>query len=759
MNRRTLWNVSLILLSSFMLVQCTPKGNDKFIDDLMSQMTLQEKIGQLNLLPTGPITTASGQNTDILDDIRRGEVGGIFNLKGVRDIRIAQDIAVKETRLGIPILFAMDVIHGYETIFPIPLALSCSWDMAAIEKSARIAACEASADGIAWTFSPMVDICKDARWGRVAEGAGEDPFLGAAIAKAMIKGYQGEGLKNNNEIMACVKHFALYGASESGRDYNMVDMSPNRMYNEYFLPYQAAIEAGAGSVMSSFNDINGIPATANKWLLTDVLRKQWGFNGLVTTDHSAIVELTNHSIGNLESVSARALQAGTDMDMGSRAFVAQLEKALKDGKITENDIDIACRRVLEAKQKLGLFEDPYRFLSDERAESEIYTESNRAEARKIATETFVLLKNENQLLPLQRKGKIALIGPLGNTRTQMQGTWAVAAVPSKYSTILEAMQRNVGERATIRYAKGSNFMYDEKFEERTWVNKGELPHLDDEQLLKEALEIANWSDIIIATLGEPAELSGESSCRTNLEMPDAQHDLLQALVKTGKPVVLLHFSGRPTVMNWEQKNVPAIMNVWFAGSETGDAICDVIFGDVSPSGKLTTTFPQTVGQLPMYYNHRNTSRPQDKDKWFEKFRSNYIDVTNDPLYPFGYGLSYTTFDYSPMKLSANELNIKNDSLIASITISNKGEYDADEIIQMYIRDIAGSITRPVQELKGFQRIHLKKGESREITFTITPELLKFYNNDLDFVCEPGEFELMIGPNSRDVERCKFILTE
>ena len=536
-------------------------------------------------------------------------------------------------------------------------------------------------------------------------------------------------------------------------------MSPNRMYNEYFLPYQAAIEAGAGSVMSSFNDINGIPATANKWLLTDVLRKQWGFNGLVTTDHSAIVELTNHSIGNLESVSARALQAGTDMDMGSRAFVAQLEKALKDGKITENDIDIACRRVLEAKQKLGLFEDPYRFLSDERAESEIYTESNRAEARKIATETFVLLRNENQLLPLQRKGKIALIGPLGNTRTQMQGTWAVTAVPSKYSTILEAMQRNVGERATIRYAKGSNFMYDEKFEERTWVNKGELPHLDDEQLLKEALEIANWSDIIIAALGEPAELSGESSCRTNLEMPDAQHDLLQALVKTGKPVVLLHFSGRPTVMNWEQKNVPAIMNVWFAGSETGDAICDVIFGDVSPSGKLTTTFPQTVGQLPMYYNHRNTSRPQDKDKWFEKFRSNYIDVTNDPLYPFGYGLSYTTFDYSPMKLSANELNIKNDSLIASITISNKGEYDADEIIQMYIRDIAGSITRPVQELKGFQRIHLKKGERREITFTITPELLKFYNNDLDFVCEPGEFELMIGPNSRDVERCKFILTE
>ena len=335
MNRKTLWNVSLILLSSFMLVQCTPKGNDKFIDDLMSQMPSQEKIGQLNLLPTGPITTASGQNTDILDDIRRGEVGGIFNLKGVRDIRIAQDIAVKETRLGIPILFAMDVIHGYETIFPIPLALSCSWDMAAIEKSARIAACEASADGIAWTFSPMVDICKDARWGRVAEGAGEDPFLGAAIAKAMIKGYQGEGLKNNNEIMACVKHFALYGASESGRDYNMVDMSPNRMYNEYFLPYQAAIEAGAGSVMSSFNDINGIPATANKWLLTDVLRKQWGFNGLVTTDHSAIVELTNHSIGNLESVSARALQAGTDMDMGSRAFVAQLEKALKDGKITE----------------------------------------------------------------------------------------------------------------------------------------------------------------------------------------------------------------------------------------------------------------------------------------------------------------------------------------------------------------------------------------------------------------------------------------
>lgn len=759
MNRRTFFNVCMVVFSSFILVQCSPKEDDKFIDNLMEQMTLQEKIGQLNLLPTGPITTTSGQNADILDDIRRGEVGGIFNLKGVRDIRIAQDIAVKETRLGIPILFAMDVIHGYETIFPIPLALSCSWDMEAIEKSARIAACEASADGIAWTFSPMVDICKDARWGRVAEGAGEDPFLGAAIAKAMVKGYQGEGLKNNNEIMACVKHFALYGASEAGRDYNMVDMSLNRMYNEYFLPYQAAIEAGAGSVMSSFNDINGVPATANKWLLTDVLRSQWGFNGLVTTDHSAVVELTNHSIGDLESVSARALQAGTDMDMGSRAFVAQLEKALKNGKITENDINIACRRVLEAKQKLGLFEDPYRFLSDERAKSEIYTDSNRAEARRIATETFVLLKNEGQLLPLQRKGKIALIGPLGNTKTQMQGTWAVAAVPGKYSTIFEAMQRNVSDYATIRYAKGSNFMYDEKFEERTWVNKGELPHLDNKQLLKEALEVANWADVVVATLGEPAELSGESSCRTNLEMPDAQHDLLQALIKTGKPVVLLHFSGRPTVMNWEQENVPAIMNVWFAGSETGDAICDVIFGDVSPSGKLTTTFPQAVGQLPMYYNHRNTSRPQDKDRWFEKFRSNYIDVTNNPLYPFGYGLSYTVFNYSPMKLSADKMDIKQGSLTASVTISNKGEYDADEIIQMYIRDIAGSITRPVQELKGFRRIHLKKGESREVSFTVTPELLKFYNNDLDFVCEPGEFELMIGPNSRDVERCKFVLTE
>lgn len=758
---------TLFLLASLtaLMATATPTGSnpdrksremDKFITELMGKMTLHEKIGQLNLPVTGNIVTGQAKSSDIAGKIRNGEVGGLFNLKGVKNIREVQKLAVENSRLGIPLLFGMDVIHGYETVFPIPLALSCSWDMKAIEQSARIAAVESSADGICWTFSPMVDICKDARWGRVSEGNGEDPFLGSAIARAMVRGYQGKDMSADNEIMACVKHFALYGAPEGGRDYNTVDMSRNRMYNEYFPPYKAAVEAGAGSVMSSFNEIDGIPATANRWLMTDVLRNQWGFDGFVVTDYTAIYEMTDHGIGDLQQVSARALQAGTDMDMVSDGFIGTLEKSLKEGKVTEADIDRACRLILEAKYKLGLFDNPYKYCNPERPAKEVYTPEHRSVARRIAAETFVLLKNQNNLLPLQRKGNIALIGPLANTRANMPGTWSVAAASDKYSTLLEGIRRAAGSQANVLYAQGSNLMYDEAYQARATMFGREIPRGNDKELLDEALKIAEQSDVIIAALGESSEMSGECSSRSQLEMPDAQRHLLEALLKTGKPVVLVLFTGRPVVLTWENEHVPAILNVWFGGSEAADAIADVVFGDVCPSGKLTTTFPQNVGQLPMAYNAKNTGRPLHEGKWFEKFRSNYLDVSNNPLYPFGYGLSYTTFQYSDITLSSDRLTTDG-TLTASVTVTNTGNRDADEIVQMYIRDLVGSITRPVKELKGFERIHLKKGESKEVTFRITPDLLKFYDYDLQYVCEPGEFNVMIGPNSRDVKTKKFEL--
>lgn len=758
---------TLFLLASLtaLMATATPTGSnpdrksremDKFITELMGKMTLHEKIGQLNLPVTGNIVTGQAKSSDIAGKIRNGEVGGLFNLKGVKNIREVQKLAVENSRLGIPLLFGMDVIHGYETVFPIPLALSCSWNMKAIEQSARIAAVESSADGICWTFSPMVDICKDARWGRVSEGNGEDPFLGSAIARAMVRGYQGKDMSADNEIMACVKHFALYGAPEGGRDYNTVDMSRNRMYNEYFPPYKAAVEAGAGSVMSSFNEIDGVPATANRWLMTDVLRNQWGFDGFVVTDYTAIYEMTDHGIGDLQQVSARALQAGTDMDMVSDGFIGTLEKSLKEGKVTEADIDRACRLILEAKYKLGLFDNPYKYCNPERPAKEVYTPEHRSVARRIAAETFVLLKNQNNLLPLQRKGNIALIGPLADTRANMPGTWSVAAASDKYSTLLEGIRRAAGSQANVLYAQGSNLMYDEAYQARATMFGREIPRGNDKELLDEALKIAEQSDVIIAALGESSEMSGECSSRSQLEMPDAQRHLLEALLKTGKPVVLVLFTGRPVVLTWENEHVPAILNVWFGGSEAADAIADVVFGDVCPSGKLTTTFPQNVGQLPMAYNAKNTGRPLHEGKWFEKFRSNYLDISNDPLYPFGYGLSYTTFQYSDITLSSDRLTADG-TLTASVIVTNTGNRDADEIVQMYIRDLVGSITRPVKELKGFERIHLKKGESKQVTFQITPDLLKFYDYDLQYVCEPGEFNVMIGPNSRDVKTKKFEL--
>jgi beta-glucosidase len=732
---------------------------DIFVTNLMAQMTLEEKLGQLNLPTSGDITTGQANSSNVAKNIEQGKVGGLFNIKSVQKIKEVQKIAVEKSRLKIPLLFGMDVIHGYETTFPIPLALSCTWDMNLIKRSAQIAAQEASADGINWTFSPMVDISRDPRWGRVSEGSGEDTYLGSQIAKAMVTGYQGDDLSKNNTILSCVKHFALYGAPEAGREYNTVDMSRIRMYNEYFPPYKAAIDAGVGSVMASFNEVDGIPATANKWLMTDVLRKQWGFKGFVVTDYTAIMEMEYHGIGDLQTVSALALNAGVEMDMVSEGFLKTIKKSLDEGKISIDIVDNAVRLILNAKYDLGLFQDPYKYCDTSRAKTEIFTSSNRSEARKIAAQSLVLLKNDNQVLPLKKSGTIAVIGPLADAKENMAGTWSVATKQENSISLLAGIKSVVGTSAKVIYAKGSNLDYDATLEEKGTMF-GKTLHRDNrtkEELLAEALKIANQSDVILAALGESAELSGECSSRTTIEIPQAQKDLLQELLKTGKPVVLVLFNGRPLVLKQEKETVPSILDVWFAGSEAGYAIADVLFGDENPSGKLTTTFPRSLGQVPIYYASKNTGRPLgNNDGKFEKFKSNYIDERNEPLFPFGYGLSYTNFEYSNMKISASKIN-SNETLKVSVDVSNTGNYDGKEVVQLYTRDVVGSVTRPIKELKGFQKVAIKKGEKQTITFEITQEDLKFYNSDLQFVAEPGEFEVFIGGDSDTQLKEKFLL--
>lgn len=723
----------------------------QFVTELMQKMTLEEKIGQLNLLPGGDLTTGAVMNSPLAEKVGAGELGAILNVKGVEKIKNLQEIAVKKTRLGIPLLFGQDVIHGYQTVFPLPLAQACSWDMAMIERAAQVAAAEATASGINWVYSPMVDIALDPRWGRVSEGAGEDPYLTSQVGAAMIRGYQGDYSDHN--AMACVKHYALYGASESGRDYNTVDMSHVRMYNQYFAPYRAAAEAGAGSFMTSFNIVDGIPATANKWLIDDVLRKEWKFDGFVVTDYGSINEMVSHGVGNPLDNTAKALKAGTDMDMCSEAFVSNLKTCVEKGTVKESDIDQACRRVLEAKYKLGLFDNPYRFCDPKREKTELYTATNRSVARDMAAETFVLLKNQDNLLPLKKQGTVALIGPLADTHNNLPGSWSTGDKPEKYSTLREAMTRCLDGKATVLYAQGSNIYLDEKQQKEIEFGRP-IERGNQQQMMDEALAVARKSDVVVACLGEMAEMSGECASRSNLELPDAQMMLLKELVKTGKPVVLLNFSGRATVLKWESENVNAIMNVWFAGSETGDAVCDVLFGDKVPTGKTVNSFPQNVGQLPLYYNHMNTGRPvpEGTDRFF-KYQSNYLDVRNDPLYPFGYGLSYTTYEYGDLTLSSSKM--KADGKVeASITVKNTGLRDGDEIVQLYIRDISASIARPVKELKGFQRIHLKSGESKTVKFDITRSQLEFYGSDLKPVVEPGDFTIMVGPNSRDLKTVK-----
>ena len=759
--------ILIILLASFALqasaqtkkpVSSEEAKMNTFIDKLMARMTVDEKIGQLNLPSSGDITTGQANSSDIGKKIEAGQVGGLFNIKGVEKIKAVQKVAVEQSRLKIPLLFGMDVIHGYNTVFPIPLGVSCIWDMELVQKTARVAAIEASASGINWTFSPMVDISRDPRWGRISEGSGEDTYLGSKIAAAMVKGYQGK-LQANNEILACVKHYALYGAAEAGRDYNTTDMSKVRMYNEYFPPYKAAVDAGAASIMASFNEVDGIPATGSKWLMTDVLRNQWGFKGFVVTDYTGIPEMIAHGMGDLQTVSALAMNAGIDMDMVGEGFLGTLKKSLAEKKVSINEINRACRLILQAKYKLGLFTDPYKFLSTERAEKEVFNAENRQVAREISAESFVLLKNDNNILPLKKTGTIGLIGPLADNTANMYGTWSVAALFDKSVTVLQGLKNALGNDAKILTARGANFLADSTMEQR-YVNVHNPTYKRDPrteaEMIKEALKVAEKSDVIVATVGEGSEFTGESSSVTDIQIPETQKNLLKALAKTGKPVVLVLFTGRPLALNWEKENLPAILNVWFPGSEAGNSIADVLFGKVNPSGKLSTTFPQNVGQVPIYYAHKNTGRPLAEGKWFEKFRSNYLDVSNDPLYPFGYGLSYTTFDYSDIKLSSNILT-KGKSFTASVTLSNTGKYDGKEVVQLYTRDLVGSITRPVKELKGFQKVSLKAGESKTITFTISENDLKFYNSDLKFVAEPGDFRVFIGTNSRDVKTASFSL--
>lgn len=735
----------------------TNQEMDKFINDLMSKMTVEEKIGQLNLVSVGFDVTGPIVSQNVEEKIRKGNVGGVFNTFTPIAVRKLQEMAVNNTRLKIPLLFGYDVIHGHRTIFPIPLGLSASWDLSAIERSARIAGDEASADGLNWVFSPMVDIARDPRWGRIAEGAGEDTYLGSRVAEAMVKGYQGNDLSSNNTVMACVKHFALYGGAIAGRDYNPVDMGDRTIYGEYLPPYKAALDAGAASVMTSFNEINGVPAAANKWLLQDLLRKQWGFTGLVVTDYTAVYELIDHGIAEDAAHAAQlALNAGNDMDMVSEFFVDNLNKKLKDGKVDMPTIDQACRKILEAKYKLGLFQDPYKYANEQRAKQTLVKKEYRDAARDIARRSMVLLKNSNNVLPLKTTGSIALVGPLAKSQRDVIGNWSGAG-DWKQAVSVEQGLRSVAPNVKINYAKGSNLSDDAQMIQRLNAHGGEL-QMDTrtaDQLIKEAVDAATASDVIVAVVGESQGMTGEASSRADISIPAVQVEMLKALKKTGKPLVIVLMNGRPLTLPWEDANADAILETWFSGTEAGNAIADVLFGNYNPSGKLTATFPQHVGQVPLYYNHKNTGRPYN-GQMLDKYKSRYLDYSNEPLYPFGFGLSYTTFTYGDVKLSAPSISAS-DKLTITCRVTNSGSRAGEEVVQLYVQDVVGSVTRPVKELKGFQKILLQPGESKEATFTLSPADLSFYRLDMTYGTEPGKFNVFVGGNSRDVKKAEFVL--
>ena len=742
-----------------MAVSCNKESAmDIYIDGLMSRMTLEQKIGQLNLhsapgFISAEKVTEEDENAKLL---RQGLLGGIYGSGNPDLLRQCQEIALV-SGAGIPLIFGMDVIHGHETIFPVPLALSTSWNPDLVERVSRISAEEASACGINWVFSPMVDICRDARWGRVVEGNGEDPYLGGELAKAYVRGYQGDdNVFDTDEVLSCVKHYALYGAAEAGRDYNQVFLSRQEALNGYMGPYKATVQAGAASFMSSFNEFEGIPASMNGWLMDQILRKDWGFDGFIVSDATAIAEEVNHGIGDLQEVSARSLQAGLDMDMNSDGYTGTLQKSLAEGRIKEADIDRACRRILEAKYKLGLFEDPFRYLDEERYKTQIYTAENLSAAREIARECQVLLKN-NDVLPLRKGAKVAVVGPVANDPMAMTGTWALSVHRNQSVTLWQG----ISEITPSTLSEGSWLFNDASLEEniryglyKAFVPEFQVPPVHtvpQTRLIADAVAKARAADVVVACVGEVPNMNGEGASRSDITLPDAQKELLRALKATGKPLVMVLVTGRPLALVEEDALADAILNVWSPGSEGGHAVADILFGEANPSAKLTTTFPRSVGQLPIYYNHKNTGRPHPDDASYKKFVSCYLDEINAPLYPFGYGLSYTTFEYSSVILSASEMPMDG-SVTASVTVTNTGSRDGDEIVQLYLHDIYATSTRPVKELKGFRKVHIGAGQSVKVEFTLTKEDLSYYNHSLEWVCEPGEFEIMAGPNSRDLQR-------
>ncbi len=755
MTNKATFLIIFSLFSTILLAQKTTTDKAKmnrFIDDLMKKMTVEEKVGQLNLAAVGFDVTGPILNKGVDEKIKKGLVGAVFNTFTPDAVQKLQELAVTQSRLKIPLLFGYDVIHGHKTIYPIPLGLSASWNLDLIERTARAAGEEASADGLNWVFSPMLDIARDPRWGRVSEGSGEDPYLGSEIAKVMVRGYQQDDVSKTNSVMACVKHFALYGASEAGRDYNTTDMSRIRMYNEYLPPYKAAVEAGAETVMTSFNEIDGIPATGNKWLLTDLLRKDWGFKGFVVTDYTAIMEMVHHGVGDSVQVCKLALEAGTDMDMVSEYFIDNLPEMVKTGKVNIQLIDKACRRILETKYKLGLFENPYRYINSQKAQSEIMNNSKLALSKEAAVKSMVLLKNNN-LLPLNTTKKVAFIGPLVADQRNMLGNWSGAGNWKESVSIRMALEQQFGAGKFL-YAKGCNLTDDKQLLKK--INNGNVVSVDKkttQELIDEALQTAQEADVVVAVMGETFNMSGEAASRSDIELPESQKNLLKALKQTGKPIALVLINGRPLALQWEDDNMDAILETWFSGTKTGDAIVDVLFGNANPSGKITMTFPRNVGQIPIYYNHKNTGRPLLES---QKYTTKYLDVPNEPLYPFGYGLSYTTFSYGDITLDKTNLK-KSGKITVSITVSNTGKQAGTETVQLYIRDLVGTVTRPVKELKGFKQISLKAGETQTVSFDITEEMLKFYNSDLQYVSEPGSFKLFIGGNSRDVKAATFIL--
>ena len=707
---------------------------DKFIDSLMGRMTLEEKIGQMNLLTwDGSLQTGVEKSKGVSEKIARGVVGGLFNV-GSLDERIeVQTHALRKSRLGIPLIFGQDVIHGHRTIFPIPLGLACSWDTDLVKRTARAAADEASSEGIDWVFSPMVDIVRDPRWGRVAESSGEDPYLGSCIAAAMVEGYQGGNLAGADAVMACVKHFGLYGAGEGGRDYDAVDMSLNRMYQVYLPPYKAAVDAGAGSIMTSFNDINGVPATANRWLLTDLLRSQWGFDGLVVSDYTAVGELSNHGLGNLGQVAARALAAGLDMDMVSEGVYKNLKEGLEFGAVTVGDIDRACRNVLVAKYRLGLFDDPFVRLGKRAAQKE--------EAQKLALEaarsSMVLLKNDG-VLPLKKNAKIALVGPFADNKSDLFGTWVLAGNADEVVTVKAGI---AGYTRNLKYAPGAIVTDNPNLARVIRYDIG--GHGDPDKLLAEALEAARDADVVVAVMGEISSMSGESASMTDIGLQKTQRRLLKALADAGKEIVLVLVNGRPMTLEWEDRNCGAILEAWAPGVQGGKAVADILFGAYNPSGKLAMSFPVNVGQIPIYYSTKPTGRPYVP---YGKYTAGYIDCLNEPLYPFGYGLSYGKVEYSNLKVdtarSGGEIQV-------TVTLSNTGQFRVTETAQLYIGDPVASISRPVKELKAFEKVVLSPGETKEVRFVITEDDLKFYNEQLESVWEPGNFIFEVGPDSKN----------